>query len=53
LHDKKEKTRLLFDTLIPDVSNINTKETEKLSTYKDLEIKLSRMWKVRTKLCQL
>ena len=30
--------------------NVNTKETEKLSSYKDLEIGVSRMWKVRTKI---
>jgi hypothetical protein len=42
LHNKKEGTCLLFDTVIPDDSNINTKETEKLSKYKDLEIKVSR-----------
>ena len=30
-------------------SNVNTKETEKLSNYKDLESGVSRMWKVRTK----
>jgi hypothetical protein len=41
---------LLIDTAIPDDSNINTKETEKLSKYKDLEIEVSRMWKVRTKI---
>ena len=34
---------------MPDDSNINTKETEKLRNYKD-EIKVSRMWKVRTKI---
>jgi len=27
---------------------LNTKETKKLSTYKDLDIEVSRMWKVRT-----
>jgi hypothetical protein len=32
-----------------DDSNFNTKETEKLSKYKDLEIEVSRMCKVRTK----
>jgi hypothetical protein len=36
LHDKKEKTRLLIDIAIPDDSNINIKETEKLSKYKDM-----------------
>jgi hypothetical protein len=34
--------------VIPDDSNVNTKETEKLSKYK--ETKVSRMWKVRTKI---
>jgi len=50
LHDKKEKTCLLLDIAVPDDSNINTRETEKLSKYKHLEIKISRMWKVRTKI---
>jgi hypothetical protein len=35
---------------IPDDSNINRKEIEKLSKYKDLEIDFSRMWKVRTRI---
>jgi hypothetical protein len=48
LHDKKQIC-LLFDIAIQDDLNINTKETEKLCKYKDLEIKISRMWKVRTK----
>ena len=30
-------------------SKVNTKETEKLSKYNDLEIQISRIWKVRTK----
>ena len=38
------------DIAIPDDSNVNRKETEKLSKYKDLEINVSRMWKVRTKI---
>jgi hypothetical protein len=29
---------------------VNTKETEKLSKCKGLEIEVSRMWKVRTKI---
>jgi len=53
LHDKKEKTCLPIDIALPDVSNANTKETEKLSQYKDLEIEVSRMRKWRAKLCQL
>jgi hypothetical protein len=37
----------MTDIAIPDDFNINTKETEKLSKYKDLEIEVSGMWKVR------
>jgi glutamyl-tRNA reductase len=49
LHDTKENTCLLIDIALPDDTNINTKETEKLSKYKDLEIEVSQIWKVRTK----
>jgi hypothetical protein len=38
-----------IDIAVPDDTNVNTKETEILSKYKDLEIEVSRMWKVRTK----
>jgi hypothetical protein len=48
-HDTKEKTCLLIDIAVPDDSNIKKKETEKLSKYKDLEIKVSRSWKVKAK----
>ena len=44
LHDKKEKICLLIDIAIPDYSNLNTKETEKLSKY-DLEIEVRRCGK--------
>jgi hypothetical protein len=49
LHDKKEKTCLLTNIAITDDSNVNTKESKKLNKYKDLEITVSRMWTVRTK----
>jgi len=45
---KKRKKTLLLDIAIPDYSNVNTKETEKISKYKDLEVEVRRMWKVRT-----
>ena len=45
---KNEKTHLLIDRAIPDNSYVNTKETKKLSKYKDLENEVSRMWRVRT-----
>ena len=48
LLDKKDKTWLLIDIGLPDNSNINTEESENLRKCKDLEIGLSRMWKVRT-----
>jgi hypothetical protein len=48
--DKKEKTCPLIDIVMPDDSNVNTKEIEKLSRYKNLDIKVSRMWKLRTKI---
>jgi hypothetical protein len=49
LHGKDEKTCLLIDIAIPDDSNVKTKETEKLNKYKDREIEVNRMWKVRSK----
>jgi len=46
---KTKKTCLLTHIIKPYDSNINKEETEKLRKYKDLEIEVSRMWKVRTK----
>jgi len=50
---KKEKTCLPIDIALLVDSNVNNKQTEKLSKLKDLEIEVSRMWELRTKLCQL
>jgi hypothetical protein len=41
---------LLIDVAIPDELNVKTTETKKLRKYLDLEIEVSRMWKVRTKI---
>jgi hypothetical protein len=49
LCNKKEKMCLLTDIAIPDDSNVNPEETE-TKQFKDLEIKVSRIWKVRTKI---
>jgi len=38
LHDKKEKNCPLIDIAMSDDSNVNMKEIEKLSRYKNLEI---------------
>jgi hypothetical protein len=50
LHDKKEKTCMIIQIAIPDDWNVNTKETENLNKYNDLENEFSRTWKVRTKI---
>jgi hypothetical protein len=50
---KKEKTCLLTNIAIPDDLNITTKQAEKLSNCKVLEIQVSTKWQMRTKLCQL
>jgi hypothetical protein len=50
LVQKLEKTCLLIYGAIPDDSKFNTKETEKLSKYNDLEIEFSRMLKARIKI---
>ena len=34
---------------VPSYSNISAKEFEKLSKYKDLENKITKMWKMKTK----
>jgi len=41
LYDKIEKTCLLIDMAVPDDSNNDTKETEKLSKYKDQDYERS------------
>ena len=46
--DFKEKTCLLIDMSIPTDQNISAKEFDKISKYKDLEIEIQRMWKLRT-----
>jgi len=55
MYDKK-KRRLAY-LLIYASQMMQTlaheKKTEKLSMYKDLELKVSRMWKVRTKIVKV
>ena len=33
---------------VPSHSNISAKEFEKLSKYKDLDIEIAKMWKIKT-----
>jgi hypothetical protein len=47
---EREKTCILIDVATPDISKVDTKETVKLSKFKDLEIDANRMWKLRAKI---
>ena len=46
---KQNKTCQLIDMSVPSDSNTSAKEFEKLSKYKDLEIEIAKMWKMKTK----
>ena len=43
------KHKKLIDMSVPSDSNISAKEFEKLSKYKDLEIEIAKMRKMKTK----
>ena len=46
---KNEQNCLIVDLAVPDDVNVLKKETEKRLKYKDLQIEISRMWNVKTK----
>lgn len=48
IKDKKFRKCLLIDTAVPSERNDSMKIIEKLSKYKDLEIKINRMWRMKT-----
>ena len=48
IKDHKMKTCKFIDMAVPSDRNTSVKVTEKQSKYKDLEIKTSRMWGMRT-----
>ena len=48
LKNKKDKTCLLIDIIIPLNTNTSVKTTEKLTKYIDLEIEVERMWGLKT-----
>ena len=39
----------MLDTAVPADKNISLKEFQELSKYKDLEIEVTKMWKLKTK----
>ena len=48
LKKKKDKTCILIDMTVPLHINTSVKTTEKLTKYKDLEIEVERMWRLKT-----
>ena len=47
--DKKQKQCLIIDVAIPSDYNITQKEAEKRLKYKDLQIEIQRMWKLKAR----
>ena len=47
-HTQNKRCQLIEMSVLSD-SNISAKEFEKLSKYKDLEIEIAKMWKMKTK----
>ena len=47
--DRKAKTCLLIDMSVPSDQNVPVKTFDKLSKYKDLEIEIQKMWKMKAK----
>ena len=45
--DRQKRTCLLIDMSVPSDKNIAVKEFDKLSKYKDLEIEIQKMWKLK------
>ena len=48
IKEKVNSTCKLIDMSIPCDKNVSTKEMEKKNKYKDLEIEIQRMWKMKT-----
>ena len=45
---KEDNTCMLIDMAVPSERNTSVKVAKKLSRYKDLEIEIHRMWKMKT-----
>ena len=46
----EERTCIMMDMAVPSDQSISLKEFQKLSKYKDLEIKVIKMWKLKKKI---
>ena len=47
IRDKSENKCFFIDMSVPSERNVGHKETEKLSKYKDLEIEVAKMWRMK------
>ena len=48
IKNKRKRLRTLIDMAVPSGRNVASKEVEKISKYKDLEIEISKMWSMNT-----
>ena len=46
----EEQTCIMMDVPVPSDQNISLKKSQKLSKYKDLEIEVTKIWKLKTKI---
>ena len=49
MKNHEERTCVVMDVAVPSDQNISLKEFQKLSKYKDLEIEVTKIWKLKTK----
>ena len=50
IRNHEERTCIMMDVVVPSDQNISLKEFQKLSEYKDREIEVTKMWKLKTKI---
>ena len=50
IKNNRDKICTLTDVAIPSDKNTSTKVSEKLSKYKDLEIEITRMWRIKAEI---
>ena len=50
IKNHEEQTCIMMDVTVPSNQNISLKEFQKPSKYKDLEIEVTKMWKIRKKI---